>query len=257
MKNPLKKLICLLLPVTVVLSSCGEAGSSEALTDYRPNISIAQEDFDDLEFEDAKEVYFENPDILCNTYKDVDPDFVITLEGKGHTLTETPGYEDFTLSDTRGEAVEHTSLLTGSGGLTVTAKDGYKPGQAYVLTLNNDNLRFDGRAPSRTPFHTPIDDYVAAINTPTTMPVYYGMKAGYYRLSYVIDLDAMMLTHIVNFVGRRSVIEKNQFFLAYVENSGHYVLSYSETADFPAKGESFRVSVADFEEYYGQWDSAE
>lgn len=132
---------------------------------------------------------------------------------------------------------------------------------AYMPSLSDsyevDFVRFDGRAPSRTPFHAPIDDYVAAINTPTTMPIYYGMKAGYYRLSYVIDLDAMMLTHIVNFVGRRSAIEKNQFFLAYVENSGHYVFSYSETANFPARGESFRVSVADFEEYYGQWDSVE
>lgn len=186
MKNPLKKLICLLLPVTVVLSSCGDAGSSEALTDYRPNISIAQEDFDDLEFEDAKEVYFENPDILCNTYKDVDPDFVITLEGKGHTLMETPGYEDFTLSDTLGEAVEHVSLLTGSGGLTVTAKDGYKPGQAYVLTLNNDNLRFAGRDDSiREVYFTIKDeahnemDLVAGIPTYDLSKVTYNTGADY------------------------------------------------------------------------------
>ena len=79
-----KKLMILVLSFmcSIVFISCANQKRIEPIPDINPNSLVSIHEVDDIVFEehDYDSVQIDNPDLLCNTYMDVEPSFVVTLQ---------------------------------------------------------------------------------------------------------------------------------------------------------------------------------
>ena len=149
-ENFFKKFLLLVIPLTMVLTSCGDGGqkpipnAKEAL----PNINIKKGDFDEIDYDgqELKEVEIENPDLYNNTFRDVAPDFSFELKGITKLITEstfTSYGELVTVTDSSSTSVGFSGSLNNSTNrINIKSSSPYEAGKVYTATLNDDSLQF-------------------------------------------------------------------------------------------------------------------
>ena len=182
-----KKLMILVLSFmcSIVFISCANQKRIEPIPDINPNSLVSIHEVDDIVFEehDYDSVQIDNPDLLCNTYMDVEPSFVVTLQLTSTLLSATALENDVKVEDGFGKNVEldfnyqndgMALLNTNIVLLDVTPKEEYKSGRAYSLSIeNNKSLLFLDRDPSiRKIIFTIKDDNSNIMDLKTNYPTY-------------------------------------------------------------------------------------
>ena len=149
-KGLFKKALLFILPLTMALTSCGNASKkpSNNPNDGLPNITVKRDNFQEMDFDgqELKEVNIDNPDLYNNTFRDVDPDFKFELKGISKLITESSysNAEDLVM------IVDHTSsnvafnglLDGGTNRISINASEPYEAGRVYTATLLDDTLQF-------------------------------------------------------------------------------------------------------------------
>ena len=148
----IKKLVSafLFLVLGITIASCANQKRIKPIPDINPNSLVDIHEVDDIVFEDHdyKQVPISNPDIFCNTYMDVDPDFVVTLQLTSTLLNNTVLSNDIEVKDSAGNYVELDFEYKYSNSLNdtlleVTPKENYVSGHAYTFSIEkNESLLF-------------------------------------------------------------------------------------------------------------------
>lgn len=159
MKGIFKKIFTLFLTIVTILTitSCGK--KKKEIFSYNPNLSTIRRD-DDLDLDmfdgyDLNTVEVENPDKYCCTYKDVEPNFGLNVYAKSSHLGADQLQQSISIVDSEQNEVKpifnqvqfndgETHPLTFT--LTPSDPDGYKKGEVYTVSLeNNENIFFADR----------------------------------------------------------------------------------------------------------------
>lgn len=182
-----KKLMILVLSFmfSIGIVSCANQKRIEPIPDFNPNSLVSIHEVDDIVFEnhDYETVPVENPDLICNTYMDVDPDYTVTLQLTSALLSATVLERDVIVEDVCGNNIEMEFNYQNDGMallntnivlLDVSPKDDYVPGRAYSLSIeNNNSLMFLDRDPSvRKIIFTVKADDSAVMDLNTNYPTY-------------------------------------------------------------------------------------
>ena len=147
-KNLLRKICLVFLPLAMVISSCSGANTKTALKQDLPDISIKEENYEDLDFsgdEDYHEVEIDNPDAFKSTYRDVSPNFTFYLKYSGVRMMESfANNEDILeINELGAKNIGYTATLdNGTNKFTVEPTTPYEPGQTYKVTLKTEIYNF-------------------------------------------------------------------------------------------------------------------
>ncbi len=143
MKKCLSKACLIFLPLMMVISSCSGAHKTDKQKMNQndlPDISIKEENFDDLDFGDepVEQLKLDNPDAYRSTYKDVSPNFKFYLKCNGIRLHST--FSDdrsiLNIEDLSDKPISYTATLdNGTNLFTVEPSTPYIEGHCYKVSL--------------------------------------------------------------------------------------------------------------------------
>lgn len=150
-KQLFKKVLLLVLPLTMALSSCSgaEGKSNKQQNNALSKIDIGYNDFEEMDFDgqELKEVKIDNPNLYNNTFRDVDPNFSFELKGISRIITETSFNGSYTglvtVTDNSANVVTFSGNLNNSNNrIKIQAASPYEAGKVYTATLHDDTLQF-------------------------------------------------------------------------------------------------------------------
>ena len=181
----IKKFLAGLLSVALgfTIAACAKQKRITPIPDYNPNALVTIHEVDDIVFEEHEysPVEIDNPDLMCNTFMDVDPDYKVTLQLTSSLLNATALENDVIVEDVLGNNVEldfnyQNNALSNANTvlLDVTPKELYQAGRAYSFSIeNNKSLLFLGKDPSvRKIIFTIKDDDSSIMDLNTNYPTY-------------------------------------------------------------------------------------
>ena len=146
-------LIFYTLLAVLILASCSNKKKEEEDTNKKGDIDVRlveSIDFgnDELNY---KDVPIENPDYFQSTFMDVDPEFVFTVQATSAMLSAIELNNSVVATTAGGDNVELVFSTVNNSEYVlydVKAKDGYEPGAAYTVSINNnDSLLFFNKSP--------------------------------------------------------------------------------------------------------------